>query len=215
MTSNELAIIVPVFNEEKTINLILKRIKNQGDVILIDDNSTDNTFKIANEHKIIIIKNESNIGYSKSIKKGLLFAKEKGYQYAITFDGDGEHNPKYIKKFHKLLKKKFSLIIGSRDKKNRLTEILIGFFTKIIFKVEDPFCGFKGYNLKEIKTTDKYFSFDMEDVNTFLMISILKKDHLFCNLKIKVSKRFKNITSRFGLSLNGELKILKAIKYWL
>ena len=43
MTSNELAIIVPVFNEEKTINLILKRIKNQGDVILIDDYSTDNS----------------------------------------------------------------------------------------------------------------------------------------------------------------------------
>ena len=215
MTFKELAIVIPVFNEEKTINNVLAKIKKKGDVILIDDNSTDNTYSIAKNHKITIIKNKSNIGYSQSIKKGLLFAKKKRYKYVITFDGDGEHNPKYIKIIHNLLKTNYRLIIGSRDKKNRIIEKIIGFFAYLSFGVEDPFCGLKGFNFELISITDKYFISDMEDVNTFLSISMLKKNYSFQNLKINITKRDKNIPSRFGVSINGEFKLLKAITYWI
>ena len=210
MTFRDLAIVIPVFNEEKTIDTVLANIKNKGDVILIDDNSTDSTYSLAKNHKIKIIKNKSNIGYSRSIKKGLLFAKKKKYKYVITFDGDGEHNPN-----HNLLKTNYTLIIGSRDKKNRIIEKIIGFFTYLYFGVEDPFCGLKGLNLELIAITDKYFISEMEDVNTFLMISMLKKNYWFQNLKINIIERDNDIKSRFGVSINGEIKLLQAIKYWL
>ena len=85
----------------------------------------------------------------------------------------------------------------------------------LLFKIEDPFCGLKGYDLSLINEDSDYLIKTMEDVNTYLMMAIVKKNLNFCNYKIKVGKRPPNLSSRFGKSLSGEIKLLKSIKYWI
>ena len=113
--------IVPIYNEEKTILQILKKlqeIKEWGyafEVIVINDGSTDNTNNILSENKILIDKqlnNKTNSGKGYSVKKGLEIADGK---YVIFQDGDLEYDPTDFIKFFKLLEKfNPDLIIGSR-----------------------------------------------------------------------------------------------------
>ena len=61
-------------------------------MIVVDDYSTDKTSKLINKLKIIVIRNFKNEGYEKSIYFGLFESiKRLNYDYAITFDADGQH----------------------------------------------------------------------------------------------------------------------------
>ena len=116
-----ISIVVPIYNEEKTILQILKKlseIKKWGyalEVIVVNDGSTDNTDNILSENKILIDKqldNKTNSGKGYSVKKGLEIADGK---YIIFQDGDLEYDPNDFIKFFKLIEKfNPDLIIGSR-----------------------------------------------------------------------------------------------------
>ena len=116
-----ISLIIPIYNEEKTILQILKKlseIKKWGyalEVIVVNDGSTDNTDNILSENKILIDKqldNKTNSGKGYSVKKGLEIADGK---YIIFQDGDLEYDPNDFIKFFKLIEKfNPDLIIGSR-----------------------------------------------------------------------------------------------------
>ena len=115
------SVIVPLFNEEKTILEVLtkisdiKKIFNNLEVIVINDGSTDNSMKILDENKNLydeIIINTTNKGKGNAEKKGI--EKAKG-DYIIFQDADLEYDPNDFSKFFKLIEKfDADLIIGSR-----------------------------------------------------------------------------------------------------
>ena len=69
-------------------------LKKIGSLILVDDCSNDSTAEIL-KYNAKVIRNIKNIGYEKSLKKGLIYASRKRYKYIVTIDADGEH---YISK---------------------------------------------------------------------------------------------------------------------
>ena len=94
-----LSIIIPVYNEEKTILKILDRIEKTKlsdfsyEIIIIDDGSTDQTLKLLNENKnkySILIKSPKNMGKGHAVKKGLEAANGK---YVVFQDADLEYDP--------------------------------------------------------------------------------------------------------------------------
>ncbi len=206
---------MPAYNEEKTIGKLLKVISKKWKVFVIDDKSKDQTFDIVKKFDINLIQNESNIGYSRTIQKGIKKVKESGYRYAITFDCDGEHQTKDIPEVARLLKKGNFLVVGSRNKKNRFVEIIVAFFTSLFLDIDDPFCGLKGYDLNHIDKNCDYLEKPMEDVNTFIMMNFVKRKLRFCNFKIITGERSFNENSRFGISILGEIKLLKSLRYWV
>ena len=115
------SIIVPVYNEEKTILTVLKKLSDirkfeyKFEVIVINDGSNDNTGKILDENQNLIdkqINNETNRGKGYSVKKGLDSADGK---YIIFQDADLEYDPTDFIKFFKLIKNfNPDLILGSR-----------------------------------------------------------------------------------------------------
>ena len=116
-----LSIIIPVFNEEKTIVEILEKIKKnssseiQYEVIVIDDGSTDKTKKLLEDNKNLfdkLLSNETNKGKGFSVKKGILNSTGS---HIIFQDADLEYDPSDYKKFEKIfLEFEADGIIGSR-----------------------------------------------------------------------------------------------------
>ena len=103
-----LSIIIPVYNEEKTVLKSLQSLKDlnknlfQHEVIVVNDGSQDSTSKILNENKNLydkLLTNETNKGKGFSIKRGLIEAKGT---HIICHDADLEFNPKDISKFEKI-----------------------------------------------------------------------------------------------------------------
>jgi len=123
-----ISIIVPVYNEEKTILEVLKqlsaskKLEYPSEVIVIDDGSNDNSSKILKENQNLIdklITNDTNSGKGYSVKKGIEAANGK---YIIFQDADLEYDPKDFIKFFLLIEKfKPDLIIGSRIKYSEYT----------------------------------------------------------------------------------------------
>ena len=116
-----LSIIVPVYNEEKTVIDVLNKIKSNSsnlckyEIIVIDDGSTDQSRKLLENNKHLIDKllvNETNRGKGFSVKKGILNASGT---HIIFQDADLEYDPVDFKKFEKIfLDFDADGIIGSR-----------------------------------------------------------------------------------------------------
>ena len=116
-----LSIIIPVYNEEKTILEILRKIKKNSstnlkyEVIVINDGSTDNTKKLLEDNKDLYDKlliNENNKGKGFSVKKGIV---NSSGSHIIFQDADLEYDPSDYFKFEKIfLEFDADGIIGSR-----------------------------------------------------------------------------------------------------
>lgn len=199
--------VVPAYNEEKTIINVIKELKNCSDIIIVDDDSEDQTFELAKKNNTILIKNPENLGYEKSLQIGLFKAIELNYDFAITFDTDGQHKTSDFKKFENLIESGYDLILGNRSYIERFSEKIgkIIFFRK--WGIKDPFCGFKAYNLKKMKEFNFFERY--KSVGTDLSLSFIKKGYKFSNVDIVTLKRKDN--SKFGNMISGNYKILKSI----
>lgn len=125
-----LSIIMPAYNEEKTIIEILKKVSEvkidgvNKEVIVIDDCSTDNTLNLLRNNKNLydqLIESNENCGKGASVKKGLL--KANG-DYILFQDADLEYDPKdYIKLLEPILRFNADLVVGSRLVASQLTRV--------------------------------------------------------------------------------------------
>ena len=116
-----LAIVIPVYNESAVIKKVIaglpKKIKgiNQISVLTVDDGSIDNSANQINSTRAILISHPANLGVGCATATGLEAAKRIGADIAVTFDGDGQHNPSDISKvITPILNKKADLVIGTR-----------------------------------------------------------------------------------------------------
>ncbi len=110
-------IIIPAYNEEDKIGLLLKRISKLfplTKVLVVDDGSTDNTHLIVKDAGVNLISQPTNLGKGMALKKGFEFAIDKGYHAVITMDSDLQHNPSEIPKFLSAFTEGADLIIGTR-----------------------------------------------------------------------------------------------------
>ena len=197
----DIVIIIPAKNEFSNLKKLLSSLKKfKIDTLIINDNSNDKTPQLKQKNlKIRVINNKISCGYDKSVKIGLKFAKLK-YKFAITIDADYEHDPKYIPLFIKSLKK-YDLIIGSRDRKNRYLENLFGLFFKNIYGINDIFCGYRGIKLKNFKYSLLKNKLDMPSV----ILNFHKEHQNSLNIAIKSKDRIGS--SRFGNIFTGNIKI--------
>lgn len=204
-------VLIPSFNEKKSLIKILKKIQNTNNIIIMDDNSTDGTSKlIKNKKKLKIYRNKKNYGYENNLLKGFKKGFKLNFDYIITFDADGEHDVKNIEKIKKYLNSyKPDLLIGIRNKKNRYVEKIVSFMFNFKFKVRDPLSGLKAYKVEKLKkiiyqVQENYFLVDI--------IKIFKeKNYSVATMKIS-SKIQTDRAPRVGYSFFVFFKILKCIR---
>ena len=137
MNKKGISVIVPVYNEEKTIKKVLHElanIKEVNEIIVIDDNSIDKTIEIIKSFKsskIIFIQNDSNLGKGATIRQAFPHLHSN---YSVIQDADLELNPKYIVKYLNMsVEKNLDVVFGSRFKTFRVEgyPISLSFANKI------------------------------------------------------------------------------------
>lgn len=125
-TKNDIYIVVPAYNEEKTVSQIIEGIVEEGyNVILVNDGSKDNTLNFSKQSKakypdkIFIISHMINRGLGAALKTGMTVALNKGAKYILTFDADGQHAIEDIAKVVKPLQDgEADACIGARPLKD-------------------------------------------------------------------------------------------------
>ncbi len=108
-------IIIPAYNEEKVIQKTLEELYQEGytkNIVIIDDCSTDNTKMIATKFGFLI-EQKINKGQGAALRTGIKYALEQGAKKIVTFDSDGQHDPKDIRLILDELDK-FEVVLGSR-----------------------------------------------------------------------------------------------------
>lgn len=155
---NSTTIIMPAYNVDREIqNLLLQMTAYKKDIIIIDDGSTDNTYKIIKSLNYNVIRKEKNEGVASALRTGIDYAINCGYQNAIFMDSDGQHSPSYIDKFLYMLND-YDFVSGNRFHKNTIapdiklaSNLLASMIVYRIWgkKYNDISCGFKAIRLSK------------------------------------------------------------------
>jgi glycosyltransferase involved in cell wall biosynthesis len=185
---------MPCLNEEKTIGICIKKIKDvfrkeniSGEVIVVDNGSTDRSAQIAKELSCRVIFEEQK-GYGAAYLKGISYARGK---YIIIADSDNTYDFLDIPLFLKPLQEGYDFVIGSRFKGkihkgampflNRYVgNPILSFLCRLFFrtKLSDIHCGMRGF------TKNAYLKMDLRTLGmefaTEMVVAALQN-----NLKIK------------------------------
>jgi len=201
-----LSIIVPVYNEEKTVIDVLNKIKSNSsnlfkyEIIVIDDGSTDQSRKLLEDNKHLydkLLVNESNKGKGFSVKKGLL---NTSGTHIIFQDADLEYDPVDFKKFERIFSD-FDAdgIIGSRFIYSNYTRS-----HNILNKIANTFLTFTFNLLYNSTFTDIYscyFAFKKDLLNVHelrtegfeqhaeILCKVIKKGNKFYEVPISYNGR--------------------------
>ena len=206
---------MPAYNEALNIEKTIKDIKKNTnyDYVVINDCSKDNTKEVCKKNGFNMVSLPINFGLTSAIQVGMKYAKENNYDIAIQFDGDGQHNAKYLKDLVKEIEKNnVDVAIGSRfvtQKKPFSTRMigsrLISFAIKLTTwkKIKDPTSGMRAYDKKAIELFNNNASLTPEPDTIVYMI---KKGFNIKEVQVEMSER------EFGESY---LNAFKSIKYMM
>lgn len=151
------AIVIPAYNEEKSVFSVVKKAKKYGTVIVVDDASLDDTAREAKRAGALVLQHPANRGLGASIRTGLQKALVIGSDVIITMDADNQHDPADIPKFLSKISVGNELVLGERDlKKYPLVKKAGNFFLNIATNVvagtslKDTESGFRAFRAEAL-----------------------------------------------------------------
>jgi glycosyltransferase involved in cell wall biosynthesis len=188
---------IPAFNEEKNIGVIVAKLKQKYEKILVcDDGSSDMTSTIASSMGADVIKHEKNLGYGSAIKTIFQEAKKFEGDILVTFDADGQHQISEIDSMLKpILENNADIVIGSRflgktQNLPRYRKVGIKAITGLTntvtnSKITDSQSGFRAYGkkaLNEIIPTESGMG-----ISTEILIKASKKQLKISEIPITIT----------------------------
>src|SRR6266481_306845 len=89
-------VIIPAYNEEASLPAVLAELAGRTpeyDVLVVSDGSTDRTAALARDAGVHVATLPFNLGIGGALRTGFAFAVRRGYERAVQFDADGQHDP--------------------------------------------------------------------------------------------------------------------------
>jgi len=199
----KILIIIPAFNEEKNIQIVIDEIHASlpnCDILVINDRSTDNTSVVAkNTGKAKVIDLPCNLGIGGAVQTGFIYAEKNNYDYAVQVDGDGQHIAEEVNiLINKMKESNCDMVIGSRflDKQSfRTTRIrragikIFSMLYKLLIrrKITDGTSGFRAYNKRSISFLAMHYPDDYPEPEAIIMLK--KNGFEICEVGVKMRER--------------------------
>ena len=196
-----ITVIIPAFNEEASIGTVIAEIPEMvSEIIVVDNNSTDTTAKVAKEVGATVLF-EKNKGYGNACLKGLQYisqAKEKP-DIVVFLDGDYSDYPSELTKIvAPILEDDIDFVVGARIKElreagsmtfpqrfgNELATKLMMLFFNSKFTDLGPFRAIKYEKLLRLNMQDKTYGWTVE-----MQLKVLKKKYTYTEVPVKYKNR--------------------------
>ena len=200
MKNKIISVVIPAFNEDQSIGKVVLDIDRElvNHVIVVNNNSTDNTVKVAIEAGAIVL-NETRKGYGWACLKGIAECKKLNTEIIVFLDGDYSDYPEEIKDVvAPILENDRDLVIGSRvlgkrEKGSLTPQQLFGNWlaTKLIrvfyrgkFTDLGPFRAMQFQSLQKLEMSDKTYGWTIE-----MQIKVLKHKMSYSEVPVNYKKR--------------------------
>ncbi|AXI25103.1 hypothetical protein CFE53_02610 [Methanofervidicoccus sp. A16] len=200
MDKEDIYIVVPAYNEEKVIKDTLRKLKSEGyhNIIVVDDGSKDKTSNIAREEGVILCRHIINRGLGGALGTGIKCALEYNPKVIVTFDADGQHDPKDIEKVVKpILYEGYDMVVGSRlmdreELKNmpvvkRVGNILLNVITYLLggYLVTDSQSGLRAFSKRAAEVILSNLKSNRYEVSSEFIIIARREGLKFKEVPIK------------------------------
>jgi glycosyltransferase involved in cell wall biosynthesis len=198
----KITVVIPTYNEEKSIGLVIRRIIKNIDIyqiIVVDDGSSDRSAYIAEKAGANIIQNKHNRGTGFATKAGLSFAAKTKTDMVVLMDADGQHNPIYLPRLINEMRSGVDMVIGSRYmvKTKNCTSLFRRMGTKCIFflitlvygkKIYDPTSGFRVMNRRMLNHFADHYPTTFSEPE--VVINMLKNNFFIKETSIEMMPRW-------------------------
>ncbi|MCW8816902.1 MAG: glycosyltransferase family 2 protein [Ignavibacteriaceae bacterium] len=217
---NQIVVIIPAYNEEESLPLVLYDIPDFVDEIIVANNgSTDNTYEVAKKTGATVV-NEDEKGYGAACLKAMEKIKDEKFDIVVFLDGDYSDYPEEMNLVvEPIVKDDYDLVIGSRiiGKKgkgamlpqaifgNWLSSFLINLFWKYKFTDLGPFRAIKYSSLIKLNMKDRNFGWTVE-----MQIKAAKQKLKTIEVPVSYRKRIgqSKVTGTFKGTIKASTKIL-------
>mgnify|MGYP005993949951 CR=1 FL=1 len=213
MVESKVAIVIPAYNEEKTIRRVISELREllSEDIafIVVNDCSQDETSFEAKVAGANVIDLNSNSGYALAIEAGLKLALAENYEFAVTVDADGQHPPSTVKEIIEMIQTgDWDLVLADRNERPRFGELVFCSIFKTFLNIPDPLCGLKAYRLDIFRDIAKFETFDSIGTELLVRYCLAKKR---VNSSVLMKVRCRDDEPRFGSGLRINIRLLKSI----
>lgn len=220
-------IATATYNEKDNISKLIQNIIHldiEAHILIIDDNSPDNTKKIIEElmleyNNIKLIVREKKLGLDTAHKYIFEYSIKNNYDYLITLDADLSHDTNDIGKFLKALSNNNDFVIGSRYIKGgmcemKITRLLLSKYGNLFIrffldtKIHEHTTSYRGFNINNLLNKN----FDLRNVQSkgysFFMETIYLLKKFNCNI-LEIPIKFKD--RKFGISKIPKIELLRTL----
>lgn len=197
-TKKEVLIIIPAYNEGKTIGALMEQLAKPeiaafADVLVMNDASKDDTVKVVRAYGHEVVSHVYNLGYGSGLQVGYKYACRRDYKYVIQMDADGQHDVSNVMNLYERLKTPDEngncpdIVLGSRFLPGSVS-FPVSFLKKIAFvlfrsiiklatgkKIMDPTTGLQGLSHRAVSFYAGFGHFDdrYPDANMIMQMLLL------------------------------------------
>ena len=183
MSSEAVHLILPAFNEARTLLAVLEEIHDSLEgfrVVVIDDGSQDGTAEVAARGGARVLRHPFNLGYGAALQTGYKYAMERGASLLVQMDADGQHLPADVPALLEPVRAgECDLVVGSRFleptgyQMGAMRSLGRGVFRRVAgwagLDITDPTSGFQAMNRRALELfAADWYPFDYPDVDVLL-----------------------------------------------
>lgn len=218
-------VIIPAYNEGGSILRAVEDIKTHApgfDYIVINDCSTDDTLEVCRKHGLNYVNLSVNLGIGGAVQTGYLYGCQYGYDLAVQFDGDGQHDGSYLERMaEELLRTGSDMVIGSRFiekegfQSSGLRRVGIRYFSALIRlltgkRVTDPTSGMRMVNRDVMEIYAKSYPKDYPEPES--VTAVLRMGKKVTEIPVVMKKREEGTSSIGGVkSVYYMIKVTLAV----
>lgn len=177
-------LIIPAFNEGHSIQGVVYAVRPyvDGDIVVIDDGSEDDTAALARAAGAGVLRHPCNLGIGAAVQTGFLYGLHNGYDYVVRQDGDGQHDPAQIPRLlDELRQGNADIVVGSRflaregyqsTLVRRIGIFILGIVSRLVgTRVTDPTSGYWAVNRRALTVLARSHPDDYPETEALAMAS--------------------------------------------